>query len=198
MRFAVRLRLDAVADNLQLGRRKISGKQRLADVLRNTDDQRRLALQCCTAPLEDRRHQPPAVVLVLGRVSAVERDHQWKLKGPGDRQGERAASAEMSMDQPWPQRCEIRRRRNVAELLEHEPVKSACHASPTEQYRFDTELGQAGIGPAADPDRLQTPEADILPTQEMGLRGRNDAISIDEQCAVATQKSPLPQCARIS
>src|SRR5262249_9078255 len=52
---AICLRLDAVADHLQLCRGEIAGEQRLADVLGDTDDQRRLALQCHIAALEDGR-----------------------------------------------------------------------------------------------------------------------------------------------
>jgi len=75
-------------------------------------------------------------VLIFGRVAAVERDHQWEPQGASNRQGERAAAAEMGMNQPWVQHCEIRLRRNAAELFEQQPVEPTGGAAPTEYDRL--------------------------------------------------------------
>ena len=111
--------LYAVTNDFKLRRRKIAGEQRLADVLGNADDQGRLSLLRLAAPLEDRRNQLPPVVGVFGRVAAVESDHQREPQGARKWQGKGAAASEMGVDHPRPQRCEIWRGRNTAELLEH-------------------------------------------------------------------------------
>src|SRR5207244_4919915 len=96
---AIRLRLDAVADDLERRGGTIAGEQCFADVLGDTDNQRRLALQCRTAPLEDGWEQPASVGPIFGRIAAMEGDDQREPEGAGDRQREGAAAAEMSMDQ---------------------------------------------------------------------------------------------------
>jgi hypothetical protein len=62
----------------------------------------------------------------------MESDDQRNPQGARDRQGERAASAEMGVDQPRLQHCEIRFRGNVAELFEQQPVERATGAAPSE------------------------------------------------------------------
>src|SRR6516162_7897515 len=187
LRTTIRFRLYTVADDLQLRCRKIAGEQRLADVFRDADDQRRLPLQCFTAPLEDGWNELPTVVPVFGCVTSMKGDHQWEPQGASDRQRQRAAAAKMGMDQPRPQHRKIRRRRNQTELLEQEPVEHAGSAAPAEQNRFRPEVGQADILPTADPNRRQTAKPDILSAQEMGLRARDDTVSIDEQRAAVGQ-----------
>src|SRR6516165_901855 len=187
LRTAIRFGLYTVGDDLQLRRRKVAGEQRFADVLRDADDQYRLPLQCLTAPLEDCWNELSAVVPVFGCVTSMKGDHQWEPQGASDRQRQRAAGAEMGMDQPRPQHREIRRRRNPAELLEQEPVEHAGSAASAEQNRFRPEVGKADILPTADPNRRQTAKPDILSAQEMGLRARDDTVSIDEQRAAVGQ-----------
>ncbi len=74
LHLAIRLGLDAIADDLQLCRRKIASEQFRADVLGDTDDKRRLSLQRRTAPLEDGWEQPASVGPVFGRIAAMEGD----------------------------------------------------------------------------------------------------------------------------
>src|ERR1700746_660982 len=107
-RTVIRLRLYAVADNPQLRRRKIAGKQRFANVLRDADDQRGLALQCLTTPLENCWNECPSEVLIFGRVASMKGHHQREPQSASDRQGERATTTEMGMDQSRLQHYEIR------------------------------------------------------------------------------------------
>src|SRR6516225_8852834 len=192
LRKPIRFRLYTVADDFQLRCRKIAGEQRLADVLRDADDQRRLPLQCFTAPLEDGWNELSMVVPVFGCVTSMEGDHQREPQGASDRQRQRAPAAKMGMDQLRPQHREIRRRRHPAELLEQESVEYAGGAAPAEQDRFRPQVGQADILSTADPNRRQTAKADILSTQEMGLRAWDDTVSIDEQRAAVGQNCLTP------
>jgi hypothetical protein len=98
----------------------------------------------------------------------------------------------MRMDQPRPQSREIRRRRNKAELLKYEAVKNADGTAPSDQDRFDPEVRQTLIRPATDPDRRQAAKTDILPTQKMGLRARDDSVSIHQQRAAVGQTRYTP------
>src|SRR6516165_3382800 len=177
-----------VSDDFYLRCRKIAREQCLANVFGDADDQRRLALQRCTAALEDRRDERPSIVVVLGRVATMKGDHQRQLQGAGNRQGECTAAPEMGMDQPRPQPCEIRDGREAAELLEHHPIDHAGGTGPAEQNRISPEIGQAGIRPTADPNRNQMAKADILPAQEMSLRAWDDAIPIDEYRGTVGQR----------
>ena len=49
--------------------------------------------------------------------------------------------------------------------------------------RILQQIGQTGICSTADPDGRQAAETNILSAQKMSLRGRDDAIAIDEQRA---------------
>jgi hypothetical protein len=122
----------------------------------------------------------------------VEGDDQRESEGTSDRQGERAAAAEMRVDQPRLQRYKIRRRWDAAKLFENEPVKDAGGAAPSEQDRFDPQIRQTDIRPTPDPNRRQAAKADILPTQKMRFRARDDAVSIHKQRAAVSQTRLTP------
>ena len=115
---------------------------------------------------------------ILGRVGAVERDHQRHPERSRHRQRQRAAAAEMRVDQPRPQCRQVRHRRHHAEMLEQRPVDNAAHAAAAEQQRLDPEIGEPVAAMPPDPDRRQMLEPDIEPAQEMHLRPRHDAVAV--------------------
>jgi hypothetical protein len=71
----------------------------------------------------------------------VKRHHQRQFEGAGERQCECTATTEMRMDDPWTQQSEIRNRRNMAELLEQEPVDRTDGAAPPEEDRLNPQIG---------------------------------------------------------
>jgi hypothetical protein len=95
------------------------------------------------------------------------------------------------MDKPRAQPSEIRNSRDMAELLKQQPVERADGAAPPEEDRLSPQIGKTNIGPTADPDRCEVLEPDILPTQKVSLRARNDSVSIDEHRAILSQAASL-------
>ena len=152
-------------------RREAAGQEAVADMFRHADEQRRLALQGGEAPLEHGRRHAPAVMRILRRVAAMERDHQRNPQRARNRQSERAAPAEMRVHQVA---AAMPRDRAVAgstpKCLNSAPVEAAANASSAEQQRLDPEIGEPVAAMTPDPYRRQKLEPDIEPAQELRPR----------------------------
>ena len=117
---------------------------------------------------------------ILCRVAAVERDYEWNLQRPRYWEGERAAAAEMGVNENRPQYSQVRLSRQRAEMLEQHAVETAANSSTADQQLLAPKLGEPRVAMPPDPYRHEPLETDIEPAQEVYFRTRYEAIPVNQ------------------
>ena len=167
----------------QLVRRKATRQQAVADMIRDADEQRRFPLQGGEAALEHGRRDAPAVMRILCRVAAVERDYERNPQRPRDRQGERAAAAEMGVNENRPQYSQVRLPGSAPKCLNSTRSRQPRIRSTADQQRLAPKLGEPRVAMPPDPYRHELLETDIEPAQEVHFRTRYEAIPVNQDRA---------------